>query len=64
MAQDEHGRYTPRLALSIDEAAESIGVSRRHFERHILPRLRVTLSGQRRLIAVKEIERYLEECAV
>lgn len=54
----------PRLALSYSEAAGALGVSEKHFKRHVLPRLRVTVSGGRRLVAVKELERYLESHAV
>ncbi len=54
----------PRLALSYSEAAAALGVSTKHFQRHVLSHLRVTLSGGRRLIAVRELERYLEKMAV
>jgi hypothetical protein len=57
-------QYAPRLALSIMEAAEAIGVSQAHFKRHVLPAVRVTLSGRRRLVSVRELERYLSERAV
>jgi excisionase family DNA binding protein len=53
----------PRLALTIEEAAEAIGVSRRHFERHIIGHLRVAAVGGRRLIPVRELERFLVERA-
>jgi hypothetical protein len=53
----------PRLALSIEDASRAIGVSPSHFKRHVLPRLRVTCSGRRRLIAVRELEKYLAERA-
>ncbi len=51
----------PRLALTPDEAAAAIGVSRRHFFEHVLPDLRVVRSGRRRLIPVRQLERWLEE---
>ena len=50
----------PRLALSPDEAAASLSVSRDHFDEYILPRLRVVRLGRRRLIPVRELERFLE----
>jgi excisionase family DNA binding protein len=53
-----------RLALSPEEAAEAIGVSRSFFFAAILPELRVVRVGRRRLIAVSEIEKYLEREAV
>jgi len=54
----------PRLALSKSEAAEALGVSVDHFERHILGELRVVYAGRRRLIPLKELERYLDRHAV
>jgi hypothetical protein len=53
----------PRLALSICDAAAVIGVSESHFKRHVLSHLRVSCSGRRRLVPVRELERYLAECA-
>jgi excisionase family DNA binding protein len=50
----------PRLALSPDEAAAAIGVSRDFFDEHVLPELRVVRRGRRRLVPVREIERWLE----
>jgi len=48
-----------RLALSIDEAAAALGISRDHFDRHVLPRVKVVPIGRRRLVPVRELERYL-----
>ncbi len=52
----------PRLALSVDEAARALGVSRRHiymlFE---LGELSSFTSGRRRLIRVSALERYIEK---
>jgi excisionase family DNA binding protein len=53
-----------RLALTIAEAAQGLGVSRRHFERHIIGQLRIVAVGGRRLVPVRELERFLEERAV
>ncbi len=51
----------PRLALSVDEAARALGVSRRHiymlFE---LAELRSFTSRRRRLVRVSELEAYIE----
>ncbi len=52
-------RPAGRLALSINEAAEALGVSEAHFKRHVLPVVHVTMSGRRRLISIHELERYL-----
>lgn len=49
-----------RLALSPDEAAALLGVSRDYFDEHILCELRSVRRGRRVLIAVRELERWLE----
>lgn len=51
---------TPKLALSKVEAAASIGVSVDFFEAHVMPELRVVRRGRRVLVAVREIERWLD----
>jgi excisionase family DNA binding protein len=53
-------RSVPRLSLGLDEAAAALGVSRDTLERHILPSLRVVYLGRRRLIAVSELQKFLE----
>ena len=54
----------PRLALSKAEAASSLGVSVDFLEEHVLPDLRVVRVGRRRLIQVRELERWLTANAV
>jgi excisionase family DNA binding protein len=54
---------TPRLALSPDEASAALGVSRDYFDEHIRPELRTVRRGRRLLIAVRELERWLERSA-
>lgn len=49
-----------RLALSPDEAAEALGVSRDHLERYVLHELRVVRRGRRVLIPVRELEAWLD----
>ena len=49
----------PRLALSPDEAAAALGVSRDYLDLHVLPELRVVRRGRRRLVPVRELERWL-----
>lgn len=53
----------PRLALSPDEAAAALGVSRDFFDEHIRQELRVIYRGRRRLVSVRELERWLTESA-
>jgi excisionase family DNA binding protein len=57
------GHGVPRITLTVDETADAMGVSRDHLERHVLPDLRVVYSGRRRLIPVKELERWANEQA-
>lgn len=53
----------PRLALSREEAAASIGMSLDSFERHVQPTIRLVRVGRMRLVPVAEIERWLSENA-
>jgi excisionase family DNA binding protein len=53
----------PRLALSPDEAARVLGVSRDYFDEHILPELRIIRRGRRILIPLAELERWLDRSA-
>ena len=50
----------PRLALTPAEAATAIGVSRDFYDQHIAPELRIVRRGRRRLIPVRELERWLD----
>jgi excisionase family DNA binding protein len=49
-----------RLALSPDEASAALGVSRDFFDEHIAHELRIVRRGRRKLIAIAELERWLE----
>jgi len=53
----------PRVALTREEAAASLGVSLRHFERHVQPHVRIVRSGSVRLVPVTELERWAERSA-
>jgi excisionase family DNA binding protein len=48
------------LALSVAESAESLGVSVDYFQEHVQPELRIVRRGRRRLIPVRELERWLD----
>jgi excisionase family DNA binding protein len=50
-----------RLALSPEEAAATLGVSRDFFDEHVMPELRIVRRGRRRLVPVRELERWLDE---
>src|SRR5205823_4133301 len=52
------GRKQVRLALSKVEAAEALGISVDFLEEHVMHELRVVRKGRRRLIPVKELERW------
>jgi excisionase family DNA binding protein len=59
----EPRRTVPRLALSIDEAAEALSVSRDFFDQHIRHELRLVRRGRKILVPVRELERWLEHNA-
>ena len=50
----------PRLALSCDEAAAALGVSRDYFDDHIAAELRIVRRGRRKLVPVRELETWLD----
>jgi excisionase family DNA binding protein len=56
-------RVVPRIALTPDEAANSIGVGRSLFYEQILPELRVIRVGRKRLIPVRELETWSDRNA-
>ena len=49
-----------RLALSPTDAAAALGVSRDFYDQHIAPELRVVRRGRRRLIPIRELQRWLD----
>lgn len=53
----------PRLALTREEAAHSLGMSLNSFERHVQPTIRLVRLGRMRLVPVSEVERWLGENA-
>lgn len=55
---------TPRLALSVEEAAEALGIHRDTFDKRVLPRIKTVPVGRRRLVPVAELERFLADRAV
>jgi excisionase family DNA binding protein len=56
-------RLGPRLALSPDEAAALLGVSRDYFDEHVIAELRIVRRGRRILVSLAELERWLERAA-
>jgi excisionase family DNA binding protein len=59
----ERKRGLPRLSVSPDEAAEMLGVSRDYLDEHVLCELRIVRRGRRVLIALAELERWLDQSA-
>lgn len=56
---DRH-RDLPRLLLTREESARSLGMSLRHFQRHVQPQLPCVYSGQLRLYRPSDLERWIE----
>jgi hypothetical protein len=54
-------RPHPRLLLSKREAAAALGMSVRHFERHVQVQLRCVRSGQLTLYHLRDLERWAED---
>jgi hypothetical protein len=53
----------PRLALSKSGAAKALGVSVDFLEEHVLRELRIVRRCRRRLIPIRELERWLAHSA-
>ena len=51
----------PRVALTVPEAAASLGVGLDFFNEHIRPELGVIRRGSKRLVPVHELERWADE---
>lgn len=57
---DGGGVMAPRLLLTRREAAEALGMSLSHFQRHVQPQLHCVYSGQLRLYRPQELVRWAE----
>lgn len=53
----------PRLTLTPEEAAASLGVSRDFFDAHVRDELKLIRRGRLVLIPVRELERWAESSA-
>lgn len=51
----------PRIALTREEAAASVGMSLSHFVRHVQPDLKLLRTGSCRQIPVAELERWVRD---
>ena len=47
------------MALPVEQAAESLGLSQSHFRQHVLPHIRSIKVGRVRIVPVIELERWL-----
>jgi hypothetical protein len=56
-------RQVPRPALGAEEAAQSLGASRRFFLDHIAPDVRTIRVGRRKLYPVRELEAWVADNA-
>lgn len=62
-SKQPHPRKIERQALSPVEAAESLGVSRDFFDKHVLLELRVIRKGRKVLVPVSELTRWVNTSA-
>jgi hypothetical protein len=56
--RDERLGPLPRLLLTREESARCLGMSLRHFQRHVQPVLPCVYSGQLRLYRLRDLERW------
>jgi excisionase family DNA binding protein len=54
----------PRLALSVAEACDALGVSYETWHRQIEPEIRIVRLGSRKLIPTSELQHYLDAHAL
>jgi excisionase family DNA binding protein len=57
----EGQRFVPRITLTREEAAESLGISVDSFERYVQPHVRIIRRGKLRLVPVAELKRWADE---
>jgi hypothetical protein len=63
MSVDAQTRRAPvqRMLLTRSEAAAALGVSLRHFQRHVQPFVPCVYSGQLRLYRPRDLERWADD---
>ena len=54
-------RSAPALALGVEQACDALGVSWDTWKEHIAPDVRIVRIGRRKLIAVSELQRWLDD---
>ena len=60
-ARPECWSAVPRMLLTRQEAAATLGMSLRHFQRHVQPFVRCVYSGQLRLYRPRDLERWADD---
>lgn len=53
----------PRLALSVDEACQALGVGWDFWSEHVAPTVPIVRKGRRKMIPVASLEKWLAENA-
>jgi excisionase family DNA binding protein len=61
MSVSAHKPATPALALSVEQACAALGVSWDFWREHVEADIRIVRIGRRKLIAVSELQRWLDE---
>jgi hypothetical protein len=56
----ENSKELPRVLLTRKEAARSLGMSLRHFQRHVQPSLPCVYCGQLRLYRATDLQRWAD----
>lgn len=64
VSRENRAQAVPRLLLTREESARSLGMSLRHFQRHVQPRLPCVYSGQLRLYRPRDLERWAGSAAI
>ncbi|MGI8630797.1 MAG: hypothetical protein ACR2LV_11630 [Solirubrobacteraceae bacterium] len=55
----ELASQVPRVALSIEEACAALGISWDMWSEHVAPHVGIVRLGRRKLVPVRELERWL-----
>lgn len=54
---------TPALALTVEDAANALSLGYDAFKEHVWPELQIVRVGKRKMVAVTELQRWLDEHA-
>ena len=56
----DHSSRVPRVSLTREEAARSLGISLDSFERYVQGEVRCVRKGRLRLVPLRDLERWVE----